>query len=87
MDYPLKRGWELGGPLSRACVVEDNGCLRQIPCCALVSNFAPPARLCNSEKGGDAEEALLLLRDSKITENESLHLLHELGHVIHGLLS
>ncbi|KAL8429986.1 hypothetical protein ACSSS7_006219 [Eimeria intestinalis] len=46
MWYPVEQGWELGGPLSHACVIEDvDGLLRQIPCCALVANFNRPPSL------------------------------------------
>ncbi|CDJ30049.1 uncharacterized protein EMH_0054820 [Eimeria mitis] len=51
--HPIERGWELGGPLTRACVVEEKGSLRQTPCCALVSNFEPPARFYSFDKGFD----------------------------------
>lgn len=36
---------------------------------------------------GSPEDALALLGDCLLTEEESVHLLHELGHAVHALLS
>ncbi|KAL8270096.1 hypothetical protein Esti_005950 [Eimeria stiedai] len=82
-------GWELGGPLSRACVVEDaDGLLRQVPCCALISNFMGPPSLRNAGGArGSAKDAFALLGECHLTEDESVHLLHEFGHAVHALAS
>lgn len=37
--------------------------------------------------GKTPEDTLSLLMECHITEDESLHLLHELGHVVHALFS